>query len=91
MNQVATTKLSSKGQIVIPESIRESLHMEPGTQFVVFGLDDTIVLKTITMPPVSKFKSLLARAEKAVKTAGLKKADVGKAISQGRKAKKLNK
>ncbi len=91
MNQIATTKLSSKGQIVIPESIRESLHMEAGTQFLVFGLDDTIVLKTITLPPASKFKSLLAKADKAAKAAGLKKADVSNAISQVRKAKKINK
>jgi AbrB family looped-hinge helix DNA binding protein len=91
MNQIATTKLSSKGQVVIPEIIRESLHMEAGTQFVVIGLDDTIVLKSITPPPMSKFKSLLSKAEKAAKAAGLKKSDVNAAISQVRKAKKLNK
>jgi len=91
MNQIATTRLSSKGQVVIPESIRESLHMETGTQFVVIGLDDTIVLKSITPPPVSKFKSLLAKAEKAAKSAGLKKTDVDTAISQVRKAKKPKK
>jgi AbrB family looped-hinge helix DNA binding protein len=91
MNQVATTKLSSKGQVVIPEIIRESLHMETGTQFVVIGLDDTIILKSITPPPMSKFKSLLAKAEKAAKTAGLKRADVDAAVSNLRKAKKLNK
>jgi AbrB family looped-hinge helix DNA binding protein len=91
MNQVATTKLSSKGQVVIPEIIRESLHMETGTQFVVIGLDDTIILKSITPPPMSKFKSLLAKAEKAAKTAGLKRADVDAAVSSVRKAKKLNK
>lgn len=88
MNQIATTKLSSKGQVVIPEIIRESLHMEAGTQFVVIGLDDTIVLKSITPPSMSKFKSLLAKAEKAAKTAGLKKSDVNTTISQVRKAKK---
>jgi AbrB family looped-hinge helix DNA binding protein len=82
MNQVATTKLSSKGQVVIPEIIRESLHMETGTQFVVIGLDDTIILKSITPPP---------KAEKAAKTAGLKRTDVDAAISNVRKVKKPNK
>lgn len=91
MNQVATTKLSSKGQVVIPEIIRESLHFETGTQFVVIGLDDTIILKSITPPPMSKFKSLLAKAEKAAKVAGLKKTDVDAAVSSVRKAKKPNK
>jgi hypothetical protein len=58
---------------------------------VVIGLDDTIILKSITPPPMSKFKSLLAKAEKAAKTAGLKRADVDAAVSSVRKAKKLNK
>lgn len=91
MNQIATTKLSSKGQVVIPEIIRQTLHMEAGTQFVVIGLDDTIVLKSITPPPMGKFKSLLAKAEKAAKNVGLKKSDVATALSQARKGKKISK
>lgn len=91
MSQVATTKLSSRGQVVIPETIRDSLRMEAGTQFVVIGSDDTIILKSITPPPISKFKGLLAKAEKAAKNAGLKREDVKKAIAQARKAKKPKK
>lgn len=91
MNQVATTKMSSRGQVVIPEIIREMLNIETGTQFVVLGQGDTIILKSITPPPVSKFKNLLAKAETAAKAAGLKKDDVGKAISQVRKSKKQKK
>lgn len=91
MSQIATIKLSSKCQVVIPESIRESLHMEIGTQFVVIGLDDTIVLKSITPPRVSKFKSLLAKAEKAAKATGLNKSDVNAAISQVRRTNKPKK
>ena len=30
-----TTRLSSKGQVIIPKAIRESRHWEPGTEFVV--------------------------------------------------------
>lgn len=91
MNQVATTKMSSRGQVVIPEIIREMLSIETGTQFVVLGQGDTIILKSITPPPVSKFKSLLAKAETAAKAAGLKNEDVSKAISQVRKSKKQKK
>jgi len=76
MSQVATTKMSSRGQVVIPELIRESLNFHAGTQFIVLGQGDTIVLKSITPPPVSKFKNLLAKAEKAAKESGLKKTDV---------------
>ncbi|RZA22452.1 MAG: hypothetical protein EOP02_16345 [Proteobacteria bacterium] len=30
-----TVRLSSKGQIVIPKSIRDDLHLPPGTEFIV--------------------------------------------------------
>jgi len=40
-----TTKLSTKGQIVIPEQIREGL--EEGTSFIVMRQSNLIVLKKI--------------------------------------------
>ncbi len=91
MSQVATTKMSSRGQVVIPELIRESLNFHAGTQFIVLGQGDTIVLKSITPPPVSKFKNLLAKAEKAAKESGLKKTDVDEVITQSRKNKTTKK
>jgi len=39
------TKLSTKGQIVIPEEIRKSI--EIGTAFIVTKKDDLIILKKI--------------------------------------------
>ena len=37
MKTLATTKLSSKGQVVIPEEIRNRLGLETGAQFVASG------------------------------------------------------
>jgi AbrB family looped-hinge helix DNA binding protein len=37
--------MSSKGQVVIPESVRKALGLEVGAQFVVMGDGDTVVLK----------------------------------------------
>jgi AbrB family looped-hinge helix DNA binding protein len=39
------TKLSTKGQVVIPENIRKDL--EVGTAFNVFRKDDMVILKKI--------------------------------------------
>jgi AbrB family looped-hinge helix DNA binding protein len=47
MSAVATTKLSSKGQVVIPEDVRKELGLEPGAQFVVMGEGDVVILKRI--------------------------------------------
>ena len=47
---VETIKMSSKGQIVIPQDVREELHAHAGTVFAVVGTKDTIVLKKIATP-----------------------------------------
>lgn len=87
MNEAATTKLSSKGQIVIPEEIRNRLGLKPGAQFVVVGDRDVVILKVIQTPDMSEFDDMVAHARKAAKRAGKKRSDVEKAIGavRGRK------
>jgi len=50
METLATTRMSSKGQIVIPEPIRKRLNLKAGAQFVVLGENDVVILKAITAP-----------------------------------------
>jgi AbrB family looped-hinge helix DNA binding protein len=80
MAEAATTKLSSKGQVVIPEEIQNRLGLETGAQFVVVGDRDVVILKVIQTPDMAEFDELVGRARKAAKGAGLKKGDVSKAI-----------
>jgi AbrB family looped-hinge helix DNA binding protein len=87
MTDVATTRLSSKGQVVIPEEIRDRLGLKPGAQFVVLGDRDVVILKVIQTPDLSEFDEIVARARKAAKRAGLKRKDVAQAISRVRAAK----
>ena len=47
MANVSTTKMSSKGQVVIPENIRKQLNLKAGAQFVVVGEKDVVILKNI--------------------------------------------
>ena len=86
MADVATTKLSSKGQVVIPEEIRTRLGLEPGAQFVVVGDRDVVILKAIRAPSMSQFDELLQRARKAAREAGLKRADISEAIRRVRRS-----
>lgn len=81
---LATTKMSSKGQIVIPEAIRKALGLENGCQFLVLGEKDAVILKTITAPSKKEFGSLVAKAHKEAKKLGLRPKDVSSAISQVR-------
>lgn len=88
MSNIATTKMSSKGQVVIPESIRKKLNLKAGSQFVVVGENDFVILKSIAPPPLSEFNSLLAEARKKAKQAGIKKSDVDDMIAKVREKKK---
>jgi AbrB family looped-hinge helix DNA binding protein len=40
-----TTRLSSKGQVIIPKAVREAHGWEEGTEFTVEEIDDGIVLR----------------------------------------------
>lgn len=84
MSALSTTKLSSKGQVVIPEEVRNRLHLKEGTQFVVIGEGDAVVLKAIAAPKMSDFESLLDQAQRSAKKAGLKKSDIDEAIASVR-------
>ena len=44
MTNLATTKMSSKGQVVIPEDIRKRLKLKAGSQFIVVGENDVVIL-----------------------------------------------
>ena len=83
----ATTRLSSRGQIVIPEEIRESLHLKEGDQFVVMGKGDTVILRSITPPSMSEFEDILTESRQSAKKAGLKKSDIKAALKRVRRQK----
>jgi AbrB family looped-hinge helix DNA binding protein len=82
---LATTKLSSKGQVVIPEEVRNSLGLKTGDQFVVIGRGDAVILKSISEPYLEQFEELLKEAQIQAKKAGMKKSDIKKALEKVRK------
>ena len=84
MAEIATTKMSSKGQVVIPEYIRKRLGLRSGSQFVVVGEKDTVILKTISPPKMEEFDKLVTHARKQAKQAGLKRSNVKAAVSKVR-------
>lgn len=52
MSDYATTKMSSKGQIVIPEKIRKQLKFKAGTQFLVLGQKNLVILRALSPPSI---------------------------------------
>jgi AbrB family looped-hinge helix DNA binding protein len=84
MAEIATTKMSSKGQVVIPEDIRKRLGLASGSQFVVVGEKDTVILKTISPPRMEEFNRLVTQARKQARRAGLKREDVKAVVAKVR-------
>ncbi len=85
MSKLATTKMSSKGQVVIPEDVRSRLGLEAGAQFVVVGDKDVVILKRIVPPSMREFDELVSQARKEARKTGMKRSDVEAAARKVRK------
>mgnify|MGYP001768127401 CR=1 FL=1 len=85
MNKLSTTKMSSKGQIVIPEEIRDRLGLKPGVQFLVLGEKDVVILKTLTAPSMSEYDTIVKEARSQARETKLKRSDVYRATRKARK------
>jgi AbrB family looped-hinge helix DNA binding protein len=84
MPNLATTKMSSKGQVVIPEEIRKRLRLKAGDQFVVVGEKDVVILKAISPPSMEDFDGIIAEARRQARSSGMKRADIASAVAKAR-------
>jgi AbrB family looped-hinge helix DNA binding protein len=85
MENMATTRMSSKGQVVIPEAVRTRLGLKTGSQFVVIGDRDVVILKTITTPSREEFAALAAKARGQARAAGVRRSDVAPMVRKARR------
>ena len=82
MEKLGVTSISSRGQVVIPQELRERLNLHTGEKFIVIGEDDTIVLKKLEVPSFKGFERLLKKTRKFAKKKGIKTSDVEEAIKK---------
>ena len=76
------TSLSSRGQIVIPQKIREKLKLKEGEKFFVAGEGDSIVLKRATFE--EEFDRLFKITHEWAAKSGITPQDVEDAIKKVR-------
>lgn len=74
------TRMSEKGQVVIPGDIRQSLGLKSGVKFIVAAEGDTVILKRIGRPTLAEIDKLFAESQKFARKAGLKKSNIKKVI-----------
>ena len=85
MREVVLTKISSKGQVVIPKAVRELLNIEEGDVFAVFGGNDTVIMKRVEIPSRGDLERILRQGQEHAKEKGITREDVQKAIEEVRK------
>ena len=64
--------MSTKGQVVVPKEVRQAVDAGAGTEFVVYGSGDAIILKKIAVPrfSVKELERIVAENEKRLRAAG---------------------
>ena len=80
------TKLSQKGQIVIPNTVRKSLRLKEGMKFLVVGIGDTIVLRRLELNEEKvRLKDLLAESRERADKIGFSEREIERFIRETRK------
>ena len=73
MHMVEVTKISSKGQVVIPFDIRKELGLDTGSTVVVSKMKDYVLMKKVSIPDISKeFERLSKWGSSFAKKKGVK-------------------
>ncbi len=84
MEHLEVTSMSSRGQVVIPQTVRERLHLHEGEKFIVLGGKDTIVLKKLEVPSFKGFDRLLQKTREFARKKGITPSDVDEVIKRVR-------
>ncbi len=89
--KIEITKLTSKGQIVLPQDIREEKNLKVGERFLVYDTEDSIILKRIKnlekASDINEFEKAFAKTWKISKEKGISKKDIDAEITAYRKEK----
>ena len=89
MAETTITKVSTKGQVVIPQNLREEMMIGAKDEFLIYGERDTIIMKKIVKPKLEEsFMELNKRLSKKMRQRGITRKDVEEAIAEVRRQKR---
>jgi AbrB family looped-hinge helix DNA binding protein len=84
---IELTRLSQKGQVVIPNAIRKQLGLREGTRFLVVGIGHSIVLRKLEMSEEKKrLRELLDESRRKAEKVGFTAKEIEQLIRKTRKA-----
>ena len=79
MLEASTTKVSSKGQVVIPANVRKAAGLKKGEEILAIAIDDTVILKKIID---KSFEETLKPVWTRVRQMGLSEEDINTLIDE---------
>jgi len=84
--EVEITKISEKGQVVIPSEIRKEMNIKKSDKFLIFGEGSTLIMKKIEPSPLKKSLAELTKPlQKLISEEGFTRKDLNKIIKNVRK------
>ena len=80
------TRLSERGQIVIPTELRRSMNLKEGERFIIMGVGDTIILRKLELSQERlRLKKLIRESREKAAKSGFSEREVEKLIRETRK------
>ncbi len=79
-----TTKIGERGQVVIPQTLRNQMSIHKGDKFMILQKGDVLVLKKLRAPSKGEFESMLKKAHEHAKKHKLTEEDVWVAVKKAR-------
>ncbi|MGQ0638383.1 MAG: AbrB/MazE/SpoVT family DNA-binding domain-containing protein [Nitrososphaerota archaeon] len=83
------TVVSGKGQVVIPQSLREKLGLKPKTKLLVYAYRDSVIMKKMEIPHIIRdLKSLYRKVDaRTAKYGELSDEEINQIVQKYRKQK----
>ncbi len=86
---IEITKMSSKGQVVIPQKAREFVQAIEGSIFAVTSTKDAIILKKINTPSkeelIKELKKIAIEGRKRLESKGIKEKEIPEIVEKSRR------
>ncbi len=82
--EVEITSMGERGQVVIPQNVRESRGIIKGDKFMVLEQGDLLILKKLETPSTEDINKMLKKGHEHAKKHNLIEDDMVKAIKKAR-------